>query len=156
MAYINNLMKVFSFLIIFLLPIISFTQLIDNSRAFVFNDDPFFNTLFIKNNKIKSIHGIISTKKELSAIKKTNLVFHFDFNEKGELIKQYNSVKGITKLILPSPCISIQILVILLLKEPMMHMVFILIIMSMIKMLFSLKKLIAEMKMQVGIDIILN
>jgi len=93
MAYINNLMKVFSFLIIFLLPIISFTQLIDNSRAFVFNDDPFFNTLFIKNNKIKSIHGVISTKKELSAIKKTNLVFHFDFNENGELIKQYNSVK---------------------------------------------------------------
>ena len=85
-------MKFISFLLT-IFPIISFSQVIDNSKSFVFDDDPFFNTIFIKNNKVKSIHGVVSTKKELSTIKKTNLVVHFDFNEKGELVKQYSSIK---------------------------------------------------------------
>jgi len=85
-------MKIFFFLLS-ILPLISYSQIIDNSKSFVFNDDPFFNTAFIKNNKIKSIHGVISTKKELSAIKKTNLVVHFDFDVNGDLIKQYSSIK---------------------------------------------------------------
>ena len=88
-----------SFLVFVLLaPFISLSQIIDNSRSFAFGDDPFYNSAFIKTNQVKSIHGIISTKKELSAIKKTNQVIHFEFNEKGELIKQYKSVKRHKKI----------------------------------------------------------
>ena len=92
MIYTNNTMKFFFFLLS-ILPLISYSQIIDNSKSFIFNDYTFFNTAFIKNNKIKSIHGVISTKKELSAIKKTNLVVHFDFDVTGNLIKQYSSIK---------------------------------------------------------------
>ena len=60
-------------------------QLIDNSKCNAFSDDPFFNTKIVQVNNLKSLHGIISTKKELSAIKNTGKALHYDFNKKGEL-----------------------------------------------------------------------
>ena len=91
-------MKIQLLIYILLFPILFTSQIIDNSKCNAFSDDPFFNQLFIKTNKVKSIHGIISTKKELSVIKKSNQIIHFDFNQKGELIKQYSSVKRHKKL----------------------------------------------------------
>ncbi len=66
-------------------------QLIDNSKCNAFSDDPFFNTKIVQVNNLKSLHGIISTKKELSAIKNTGKALHYDFNKKGELKKQYST-----------------------------------------------------------------
>ena len=66
-------------------------QLIDNSKCNAFSDDPFFNTKIVQVNNLKSLHGVISTKKELSAIKNTGKVLRYDFNKKGELKKQYST-----------------------------------------------------------------
>lgn len=66
-------------------------QLIDNSTCNAFSDDPFFNSKIVQVNQLKSLHGIVSTKKELSAIKNTGKVLHFEFNKQGELEQQYST-----------------------------------------------------------------
>lgn len=75
--------------------ILSFTavngQILDNSSCEAFTDEPFFNINFIKENKVKSIHGEISTKKKLSSIKTRGLITHYDFDENGILTQQYQT-----------------------------------------------------------------
>ena len=66
-------------------------QLIENSLSNAFTDDPFFNTEIVKLNKLRSLHGTISTKKELSSIKKSGKSQHFKFDKKGNLIQQYST-----------------------------------------------------------------
>ena len=66
-------------------------QLIDNSKCNAFSDEPFFNSKIVQVNSLKSLHGIVSTKKELSAIKNTGKVLHFEFNKQGELKNQYST-----------------------------------------------------------------
>ena len=67
-------------------------QLIENSLSNAFTDDPFFNTEIVKLNKLRSLHGTISTKKELSSIKKSGKSQHFKFDKKGNLIQQYSTI----------------------------------------------------------------
>jgi hypothetical protein len=66
-------------------------QLIDNSKCNAFTDEPFFNSQIVYLNHLKSLHGVVSTKKELSAIRNTGKVLHFEFNKQGELKKQYST-----------------------------------------------------------------
>ena len=66
-------------------------QLIENSLSNAFTDDPFFNTEIVKLNKLRSLHGTIFTKKELSSIKKSGKSQHFKFDKKGNLIQQYST-----------------------------------------------------------------
>ncbi len=72
---------------------VCFSQLIDNSNCNAFSDDPFFNSAFVRTNKIKALRGSISTKKELGVIKNSDLVMNFEFDKKGNLIMQYHSYK---------------------------------------------------------------
>ncbi len=67
-------------------------QILDNSDCTAFTDEPFFNTQFIKNNKIKSIHGKISTKKKLDIIRSRGLETHYEFDTDGKLDYQYRTL----------------------------------------------------------------
>ena len=66
-------------------------QIIDNSECKAFSDEPFFNEVFIKNNKVKSIRGSIQTKKKLQAMQTRGLETYYKFTDEGELDYQYKT-----------------------------------------------------------------
>lgn len=68
-----------------------FSQIIDNSKAGAFSEDPFFNPEFIKKNRIKSIVGRTSTKKEMDIVRESDLIQYYEFDTSGKIIKQMNS-----------------------------------------------------------------
>ena len=74
------------------------SQIIDNQECNAFSDEPFFNEYFIKINNIKKLTANISTKKELSVIKETNLVMCYEFNTNGELEGYYHSLNKVNKI----------------------------------------------------------
>jgi hypothetical protein len=91
--------RFFTFLISFLCFLSSSSaQLLDINKP-LFTDDPFFNTQFIKENNIKSITGSRSSKKIQDIIRSKGLDFYYEFNNKGQLIKQIATflVGGINK-----------------------------------------------------------
>lgn len=57
----------------------------------LFTDEPFFNTTFIKANKIKSITGAISSKKVRDIIRTKGLDYYYEFNDDGTLLMQLAS-----------------------------------------------------------------
>lgn len=84
-------MKLFILIFLLVLTQIGYTQILDNSKGETFSKTPFFNTDFIKKNKVKSITGYYSTKAELSTIKKSHDIYVYQFNLKGELIKEFRT-----------------------------------------------------------------
>ncbi len=74
-------------------------QMLDASNGELFNETPFFNTDFIKRNKIKQIKGYYSTKVDLDMIRPTNDVYVYLFDTDGKLIKEYNTKYGDTTVI---------------------------------------------------------
>lgn len=77
-----------------LLPFASSAQMIDNSKSNAFTDEPFFNADFIQRNKIKSITGKVSKKREMQPIVDQGIEYYFEFDEKGNttmILSTYNS-----------------------------------------------------------------
>lgn len=66
-------------------------QIILNSNCQAFTDQPFFNPEFIKKNKIKSITGKTSTKKENDIIRPTDIIQYYEFDATGRVVKQLYS-----------------------------------------------------------------
>lgn len=69
-------------------------QLLDNSRGLAFTDVPFFNTEFIKTNKIREIRGAYTFKKQGDVMRQTNYVYIFTFDLQGRLERHYQTAKG--------------------------------------------------------------
>lgn len=65
--------------------------MIDNSSCNAFSDEPFFDPIFIRQNKIKRINGSVSTKGELQSIKTRDLVSNYEFDTLGRLVLQLGS-----------------------------------------------------------------
>jgi YD repeat-containing protein len=61
-------------------------QIIDNKNCTAFTEDNFFNANFIRLNKIKSIKGKISTKRENERIFEKNLFHYYEFDTLGRII----------------------------------------------------------------------
>lgn len=61
-------------------------QILDNSKCTVFSDDPFFNTSFIRNNKIRKITGETSTKAKNFEMKTSGTGYMYEFDTLGRLI----------------------------------------------------------------------
>jgi len=78
-----------SFLLLF--TSLTFSQMLDNSKGETFSNTPFFNTHFIKKNKVESITGYYSTKAEFGSIKQSTHSYVYQFNQKGELIKEFKT-----------------------------------------------------------------
>jgi hypothetical protein len=70
--------------------------MLDNSSGETFGDKPFFNTSVIKSNKIKEIKGYYSSKAELQGIVKSNNIYVYQFNQNGELTKEFRTQFGDT------------------------------------------------------------
>jgi len=70
---------------------VSNAQIIDNSGCSAFTDLPFFDSLFIRKNKIVSIEGHVSTKADLKVIKKDNRMIKYEFDSLGRLTRQFGS-----------------------------------------------------------------
>ncbi len=82
--------------ILILCSVIGNAQMLDNTEGKAFGDVPFFNTAFVKRNKIKTIKGFYSTKATLDPIRKTKDVYYYEFNDQGQLIKDYRTQYGDT------------------------------------------------------------
>ena len=70
---------------------LGFGQMLDNRECKVFTEDPFFNTQFIAQNKVKSMHGTLSTKKEMDLIRKGYLEYQYTFDRRGRLSSQFSA-----------------------------------------------------------------
>jgi YD repeat-containing protein len=68
-------------------------QLLDNSEAKTFGEDPFFNRDFIERNKIHSIHGMMSGKKTMDRIREGKVEYHYDFDSSGKLSMQLMAMR---------------------------------------------------------------
>lgn len=67
------------------------SQFLDNSKGNAFSEIPFFNEKFVKNNKIKSLKGTYTFKKMGDIMRETDLVFQYDFDNKGHLIQSFET-----------------------------------------------------------------
>jgi len=67
------------------------SQIFTNESGEILTDEPFFNEKLIRSVKLKALFGIVSSKKELGAIQSTGKKQVYMFNEKGNLVIQYNS-----------------------------------------------------------------
>lgn len=65
--------------------------MLDNIEGKTFGEVPYFNEAFVKRNKIKTIKGYYSTKATLDIIRKSKDVYYYEFNELGQLIKDYRT-----------------------------------------------------------------
>jgi hypothetical protein len=77
-----------------LLPFASSSQMIDNSQSNAFTDEPFFNTDFIKRNKIKSFTGKVSKKRDLQPIVDQGIEYYYEFDSEGRttmILSTFNS-----------------------------------------------------------------
>ena len=83
--------QVLTFIVFSLLFSISTNAQILGINKPLFSDLPFFNTLFIKQNNIKSITGSISSKKVRDIIRSNNLDYSYLFNKSGTLKSQLSS-----------------------------------------------------------------
>lgn len=66
-------------------------QILDNTNGQTFGDKPFFNEEFIKRNKVKTIKGYYSHKADLDYIRESGDIYFYEFNENGQLVKDYRT-----------------------------------------------------------------
>ncbi|HLP11850.1 MAG TPA: hypothetical protein VK177_07965 [Flavobacteriales bacterium] len=66
-------------------------QIILNDKCQAFTDQAYFNPEFIKRNKIRSIHGTLSSKRTHDIIRDLGLVQNFEFDTEGRVVKQMYS-----------------------------------------------------------------
>jgi len=84
------LIRIVVFLFFFNVFFQCFSQVIDVHQPLVDNR-PFFNSTFIKNNKITSITGSISSKKVKDIIRKKGVNYYYEFNSNGKLKKHLST-----------------------------------------------------------------
>ena len=70
------------------------SQILEMNKP-LFSDDPFFNTSFIRANKIKSITGSRSSKKVRDIIRKKGLDYQYRFHKNGLLKEQLATFYGL-------------------------------------------------------------
>lgn len=70
------------------------SQILDNQFGNAFTDVPFFNTSFIKKNKLKMLKGYFVYKKRNSTMEDTDFEFVYNFNTDGQLASTYETRKG--------------------------------------------------------------
>ena len=85
------IMKLFIVCFLLIQSSFGFCQMLDNSEGETFSNTPFFNTNFIQKNKVKQITGYYSSKAALSSIQKSSNIYVYEFNQNGELIKEFKT-----------------------------------------------------------------
>jgi YD repeat-containing protein len=80
-------------IVVFLVPTVIFSQMLDNRSGKAFTDVPFFNVEFIRANSIKQLNGQFTYKKsgDIMRLKEYKNVYEFD--TLGRLIRSYETKK---------------------------------------------------------------
>jgi hypothetical protein len=80
-------------ILLFLIPTVIFSQMLDNRSGNAFTDVPFFNSEFIRANSIKQLNGQFTYKKsgDIMRLKEYKNVYEFD--TLGRLIRSYETKK---------------------------------------------------------------
>ncbi|MBN4062465.1 hypothetical protein JYU20_04630, partial [Bacteroidales bacterium AH-315-I05] len=60
----------------------------DEIKHHLYSSDAYFNKKFADINKLKTVTGKFSIKKELQPIKETGRSYIYDFDERGQMVKQ--------------------------------------------------------------------
>lgn len=66
-------------------------QVLDNREGKAFTDRPFFNTDFIRTNKVKRLNGTFTYKKSGDRMRETTYHYVYDFDSLGQLISTYET-----------------------------------------------------------------
>ena len=74
-----------------LISLLSNSQVLDNRDGMAFTDKPFFNTAFIKKNKVKKLKGSFTYKKQGEMMRPTEYKYVYEFNKAGQLISTYET-----------------------------------------------------------------
>jgi len=69
----------------------AFGQVLDNRSGEAFTDKPFFNTAFIKENKLKRLHGSFVYKKKGELMRETEYKYVYNFDSNGNLTSTYET-----------------------------------------------------------------
>jgi YD repeat-containing protein len=80
-------------LLIYSFPIVSFGQMLLNKNGEQLSENVVFNPAFIWSNKIKSINGRFTYKREGSVMRETNFWKVFEFDTLGRIIQSYDTRK---------------------------------------------------------------
>ncbi len=73
--------------------LIANSQLLDNKRGNAFTEKPFFNQDFIRLNKLKSLQGEYTYKKQGDIMRKTQYTYIYRFDKEGRLIFTFETRK---------------------------------------------------------------
>lgn len=87
---IDQIMKILLFLIT-LTSVSGFCQMLDNRNGSAFTDQPFFNTEFIRINKIKVLNGAFTYKKPGEMMRVTEYKYVYNFDESGRLTSSFET-----------------------------------------------------------------
>ncbi|MDX2359717.1 MAG: hypothetical protein QNK23_02845 [Crocinitomicaceae bacterium] len=77
--------------IIVLLGSSAWGQVLDNRNGEAFTDKPFFNTSFVKENKLKRLQGFFVYKKKGELMHPTEYKYVYDFDQEGNLISTFET-----------------------------------------------------------------
>lgn len=69
----------------------SLAQVLDNRGGQAFTDKPFFNSDFIKQNKLKKLNGSFTYKKQGEVMRPTEFKYVYEFDTNGNLISTYET-----------------------------------------------------------------
>jgi YD repeat-containing protein len=69
----------------------AFGQVLDNRNGEAFTDKPFFNTSFIKENKLKKLKGTFTYKKQGQMMRATEFMYVYEFDTNGLLISTFET-----------------------------------------------------------------
>lgn len=84
---VNHILITISFFFAF----VSNSQVLDNRDGMAFTDKPFFNTDFIKENKVKKLNGTFTYKKQGEMMRPTEYKYVYEFNRNGQLISTFET-----------------------------------------------------------------
>lgn len=80
-------------IIVLIITLTSGAQILESHKGFKDQGGNIFNSDFIKKNKIKTITGRISLKRELQPIRKEGTVEQYSFDQNGQMIERLKSFK---------------------------------------------------------------
>ncbi|MFQ3326065.1 MAG: hypothetical protein ACI8YC_000699, partial [Salibacteraceae bacterium] len=70
----------------------SYAQILDVYQGKLYNNDCQFNERFVKDNKVKTITGKISVKKDMQPISSKGLIVRYSFDRIGRLSEQIKTM----------------------------------------------------------------
>ena len=92
-VYSRSKILICTFAVLLLIPFHSFSQMLDNREGNAFTDKPFFNSEFVRINKVKELKGEFTYKKPGDIMRVTEYNYVYSFDDVGRLVASYETRK---------------------------------------------------------------